>query len=136
MKFSSEQMSADLIDLMWRVKSTMLHLAEAQGLTPAQLFTLYAVLHGGNTMGRVADTLHCDASNVTGVVDRLVAQRLLVRSESSSDRRTKILALTDEGKRTIQGVVDLLPERLGYVRLSEQECQVLHTAVNKLTQLP
>ena len=43
-------------------------------------------------MGRLADTLSCDASNVTGLVDRLESRGLVRRQPSPDDRRVKVLA--------------------------------------------
>jgi len=39
----------------------------------------------------------CDASNVTGIVDKLEA-RGLARREQAEDRRVKVLTLTKEGE--------------------------------------
>ena len=50
-------------------------------------------------MGRLADTLSCDASNVTGLVDRLEARGLVERRPSDDDRRVKQLQLTPAGSR-------------------------------------
>ena len=50
-------------------------------------------------MGRLAETLSCDASNVTGLVDRLESRGLIRRQPSSEDRRVKILHLTPAGSR-------------------------------------
>src|SRR5437667_9076539 len=50
-------------------------------------------------MGRLADTLGCDASNVTGLVDRLEARGLVRRRPSAYDRRVKVLLLTPAGSR-------------------------------------
>jgi MarR family transcriptional regulator, organic hydroperoxide resistance regulator len=50
-------------------------------------------------MGRLAATLSCDASNVTGLVDRLEARGLVRRRPSPADRRIKELELTSEGTR-------------------------------------
>jgi DNA-binding MarR family transcriptional regulator len=50
-------------------------------------------------MGRLAETLACDASNVTGLVDRLESRGLIVRRPSDNDRRVKVLALTPTGAR-------------------------------------
>src|SRR5688572_22961669 len=108
MEITTKQVCEDLIAITWCVKSTMFQLAETYGLTPLQLFALHTILRGGNTMGRVADTMHCDASNMTGVIDRLVAQKLVIRAESASDRRTKILTLTDKGRQMIQEIVTSL----------------------------
>ena len=50
-------------------------------------------------MGRLAATLACDASNVTGLVDRLESRGLIVRRVSDEDRRVKVLVLTPAGAR-------------------------------------
>ena len=50
-------------------------------------------------MSRLADTLSCDASNVTGLVDRLESRGLVRREASPQDRRVKVLKLTPTGAR-------------------------------------
>ena len=50
-------------------------------------------------MGRLAETLGCDASNVTGLVDRLEARGLVQRRASAEDRRVKVIQLTPTGSR-------------------------------------
>ena len=48
-------------------------------------------------MGWLAETLACDASNVTGLVDRLEARGLVQRRPSAGDRRVKVVQLTGRG---------------------------------------
>jgi DNA-binding MarR family transcriptional regulator len=48
-------------------------------------------------MGELAEVLSCDASNVTGIVDRLEARGLVERRVVPDDRRVKRLVLTPEG---------------------------------------
>jgi DNA-binding MarR family transcriptional regulator len=50
-------------------------------------------------MRRLAETLRCDASNVTGLVDRLEARGLVQRQASEDDRRVKVIQLTPTGSR-------------------------------------
>jgi DNA-binding MarR family transcriptional regulator len=47
----------------------------------------------------MAELLHCDPSNVTGIVDGLEAKGLAERRPSERDRRVKLVALTAEGRR-------------------------------------
>ena len=49
-------------------------------------------------MGELADRLCCDASNVTGIVDRLESRGLVERRVAPDDRRVKHLVLTDAGR--------------------------------------
>lgn len=132
MEITSAQICEDILALMKHVKPHLFELAETQDLTPAQMSALYAISHGEDTMGRVACSLHCDASNVTGIVDRLVAQQLVKRHESKHDRRTKILELTPKGQHTVDAVMNKLPDYIGCDRLSESERSSLHTIINKI----
>jgi MarR family transcriptional regulator, organic hydroperoxide resistance regulator len=79
------------------------HLPAAGGeldLSPAQCHVLHLIEPGRPLpMRRLADTLSCDASNVTGLVDRLEARGLVERQPSAGDRRVKVLQLTAAGSR-------------------------------------
>jgi DNA-binding MarR family transcriptional regulator len=50
-------------------------------------------------MSEIAAVLHCDNSNVTGIVDGLEEKGLATRQASESDRRVKLIALTAEGRK-------------------------------------
>ena len=64
-------------------------------LSPAQCHVLHLIEPGHAVpMGHVADKLACDASNVTGLVDRLESRGLIRRRPSDHDRRIKVLQLT------------------------------------------
>jgi DNA-binding MarR family transcriptional regulator len=49
-------------------------------------------------MTSIADALACDASNVTGIVDRLETRGLIARGNAAHDRRIKTITLTTHGK--------------------------------------
>ena len=49
-------------------------------------------------MGTLAESLACDASNVTGIVDKLESRGLIARQGAGHDRRIKMLAVTEKGK--------------------------------------
>jgi len=49
-------------------------------------------------MGELAQRLCCDASNVTGIVDRLESRGLVERRTAPGDRRVKHLVLTEAGR--------------------------------------
>jgi DNA-binding MarR family transcriptional regulator len=79
-------------------KRTFHALAKEHGLSPQQASTLLNLVPGvGMPMNGIADFLMCDASNVTGIVDKLEA-RGLARRGQGEDRRVKALTLTPEGE--------------------------------------
>lgn len=132
METSSKQMSEDLIALVKHTKANIGMLAESHGLTHIQLYVLSAIHHGEVTMGQVASNLHCDASNVTGIIDRLVALGLVNRSESEQDRRTKVLHLTSKGRKVFDTITDKMPEALGCGKLKPAERSTLHRLITRL----
>src|SRR2546430_16789658 len=64
-------------------------------LSPSQCHVLHLIEPGRPLpMSRLADTLSCDASNVTGLVDRLESRGLVRRRPLPQDRRVQVLELT------------------------------------------
>ena len=61
-------------------------------------------------MSSLAELLVCDASNVTGIADRLEARGLVERRSLGADRRVKTLALTPAGIELRARVADLMSE--------------------------
>jgi DNA-binding MarR family transcriptional regulator len=64
---------------------------------PQRLVLRVAGLYPGLSAGNLASILHVHPSTLTGVLQRLVAQRLLVRQDDPRDRRRAILRLTSRG---------------------------------------
>jgi DNA-binding MarR family transcriptional regulator len=74
-----------------------IEIAHKVGVTPSILGAL-RFLEQPQTMGRMAELLHCDPSNVTGIVDTLEERNLAERKPSEGDRRVKVVELTVPGK--------------------------------------
>ena len=71
------------------------------GVTGPQRLVLRVVgLSPGLSAGDLAATLHVHPSTVTGVLQRLVQQKLLDRVDDPRDRRRAVLRLTKPGART------------------------------------
>lgn len=67
-------------------------------LTPAQGFMLLKLRRlGPGSMSMLAGAMQCDASNITGLVDKLEARGFIERGNDPQDRRVKILSVTPDG---------------------------------------
>src|SRR6516165_3817724 len=78
-------------------------------------------------MGRIAESLACDASNVTGLIDRLESRGLVRRQPSAGDRRVKVLELTPAGAHLRTVVMERMtqpPDSLGRLTADEQRALV------------
>ncbi|WP_405733213.1 MarR family transcriptional regulator [Streptomyces sp. NBC_01537] len=78
--------------------------ASRHGLTAMQAKVLAQLDGGPLPMRAIAERLVCDASNITGIVDRLEAHGFVRREVSAADRRVKNVVTTDSGRDTIRHV--------------------------------
>jgi DNA-binding MarR family transcriptional regulator len=98
-----------------------------------QLHALRALEPGVElTMSALAGSLFCDASNVTGIVDRLEDRGLIERRPAAHDRRAKLLAVTQEGAALRQEVVKRLTEPPPFIAdLARADQRTLRDALRK-----
>ena len=79
------------------------------GLAPMQGFALRNIDPDEPvTMSALAEALHCDNSNITGIADRLEAAGLVERRALPNDRRVKTLALTEKGAEMRERVIAIM----------------------------
>ena len=117
-----------LLKLFFSQRADLPGLAAEFDLSPVQCHVLRLIEPGQPLpMGRIAETLACDASNVTGLVDRLEARGLVRRQLSEEDRRVKALDLTPTGARLRAVVLERMtkpPDSLSRLSPSEQRSLV------------
>jgi DNA-binding MarR family transcriptional regulator len=58
----------------------------------------------GMTLGELSQRLMVSNGNITGLVDRLVVQGLVDRRAAPNDRRSQLVTLTAEGRRTFRAM--------------------------------
>lgn len=125
-----------LIAAAERAKESFSASVGERGLTSQQARVMF-MLHdvGPTTMSRVADELRCDASNVTGIADRLTKQRFVERVPDPADRRVKRLALTAEGVDAVRGLGQHLQKSEGITsHLSGAERAQLASLLRRLIE--
>jgi DNA-binding MarR family transcriptional regulator len=82
-------------------------------LTIAQLKSLFFIRNKGSTnLGTLAAALGVTPTNTTGIIDRLVKQSLVSRTENPENRRMLLLQATDKGEEL---VAKLRERRRGYM---------------------
>lgn len=125
-----------LVRFFFAQRSNLPPLAAELRLSPAQCHLLQVIEPGRPIpMRHVAETLACDASNVTGLVDRLESRGLVRRCPSQADRRVTMLDLTPTGSRLRTQLIDRMsapPASLD--RLSVREQQVLVRILTRLLE--
>ena len=133
--------------LLWAVAHgldrTSKMMARQIGVTGPQRLVLRVVsLIPGTSAGSLARLLHVHPSTLTGVLQRLVEQRLLVRTSHHSDRRRAVLRLTPKGERinsTARATVEAAVTRaLGRISKGDQAAcrRVLQEIASELDARP
>ena len=112
----------------------MLETAAALELSPPQMWALrHLEPDVPLPMSALAERLHCDNSNVTGIVDRLEARGLVERRPGQRDRRVKHLVVTEEGARVREEVGARMGEPPpAFERLTAEEQRRLAALLRKL----
>ncbi len=117
-----------LVKFFFTERADLPTLASEFELSPAQCHVLHLIEPDRLIpMGRLAEALACDASNVTGLVDRLESRGLVRRQPSPEDRRVKALELTPAGVRLRSKVLERMakpPDSLGRLSADEQRALV------------
>jgi DNA-binding MarR family transcriptional regulator len=119
---------------IWKsIKTTIEQFAAERDLTLQQIFVLYQLYHEDRIlMNTLAKHLHCDASNITGMADRLQSLGLIDRRELPEDRRAKQLVITAEGRGLIDTLIPRLPHCLGLHQMTSSEITELRRLLDKV----
>ena len=104
------------------------------GVTWPQFHALYHLEEEGIPVNELAQDLHCNASNITGLIDRMRENGWVCREHSEEDRRVWLVKLTDEG---INFKNKIYPEHLKNIKermqtLSDNELITLKKLLRKL----
>ena len=117
-----------LVRFLFSHRASLPPIAAELELSPAQCHVLHLIEPGRPIpMRELAETLACDASNVTGLVDRLESRGLVQRRPSTEDRRVRVLGLTPTGSRLRAMLLARMaapPETLGRLSVEEQRALV------------
>jgi DNA-binding MarR family transcriptional regulator len=87
---------------MHNAMRSFLQFSIKSGMSMSQIGALFWVLHKGHSdVSGVGDELGITTAAASQMVDRLVQQQLIVRTEDPQDRRFKKIELTDKGRKVL-----------------------------------
>jgi MarR family transcriptional regulator, organic hydroperoxide resistance regulator len=124
---------ATLWELMLGARAQFVAAMADLELTPVQGIVLRRLDPDRPTpMNELAEALACDASNVTGLVDRLEARGFVERRAAPADRRVRSLVLTPEGISARRRVIDRMSEPpQAIMRLSARDQRALRDVLRR-----
>ncbi|MFJ2261540.1 MarR family winged helix-turn-helix transcriptional regulator [Streptomyces sp. NPDC087844] len=116
------------------VAASMEGVVRATGLTFPLAELMWHLVPGQQppAMKDLATAMHCDRSNVTPLVERLVKAGLAERREDPQDRRSKTVHLTPDGEKKRQELMTYLVERSIFASLSASQLSSLVELLDRL----
>lgn len=107
------------------MKNDLRTMIEDNGITWQQYHALYHIEAEGTPVNELAKELNCNASNMTGLVDRMTENGWVYRQHSDTDRRVWLIMLTDEGRALKNSLIpahtENIKKRLSILTLEEIE---------------
>lgn len=93
----------DLADLVARYSIIeRFHFIQESGLSQSQMMSLFHLNHNPDiTLSALANYLGISNPAVSQLIEKLVRSELVIRIDNPSDRRRKLLELTDDGKKMV-----------------------------------
>ncbi|MDD5371773.1 MAG: MarR family transcriptional regulator [Anaerolineaceae bacterium] len=120
--------------------------AKESGLSMSQIGAMFHIArHGALSVSDISEELGVTSAAASQMVDRLVHQGLITRSENPQDRRAKQIVVTEKGRRVLQDSLHArqrwLDELAALLSPAEQEqvvaaLQILIEKTNQLEQQP
>lgn len=107
-----------------------------EDLTVPQFAILNHATTEGVALSEISARMLCDNSNLTGIVDRLIAKGLVERRPDRQDRRVSLICLTPQGAEKLQTI---RPQHQGNVvqrmhMLAQSEVENLRNLLDRLHQ--
>ena len=125
-----------LTEVTFRQRRFFVTAAASFGLNPGSLKALLELDPDNPApMRALAEAWHCDASNVTWLVDQLEARNLVERRVSTTDRRVKTVVLTDDGvalRASVETHLHQAPEDL--LKLDDADLAALVNVLSKIAK--
>jgi DNA-binding MarR family transcriptional regulator len=115
------------------MQDAFLRASRGHGLTPSQAELLCAAIAPA-PVGRLAQTLRCDRTNITHLVSRAADRGWVHRETDPRDRRSSVIALTPEGTRLAESFVATLEHQLTDL-LATWSPRRQHTAARLISEL-
>jgi DNA-binding MarR family transcriptional regulator len=114
------------------------YLQETYHVTVPQIITLREIYeHGPVSFSELTEIVSLNNSTVTGIVDRLERQNLVMRTRTAQDRRRIDVVITDDGTRFVQEIPAPIQESLieGLEGMSAERVETILWAIDTILAL-
>jgi DNA-binding MarR family transcriptional regulator len=108
----TDAVASGLVRLMLSMEALYGRQSRKAGLTAQQAQLLCTAARRRAGLGEIAETLHCDRSNVSRLLDRVTGRGLAHRAADARDGRVSVLELSPHGQAVVSSFEADLAARL------------------------
>jgi len=121
---------------MRRSMHNFIRYAKESGLSMSQIGALFRIHRGTRGVSDLGDHLDITKAAASQMLERMVQQNLILRTEDPHDRRSKQIVLTEKGCQTLQESMDARQEWLNDLakNFSSSEKEQIISALNLLIE--
>ncbi|MGL4346339.1 MAG: MarR family winged helix-turn-helix transcriptional regulator [Cellulosilyticaceae bacterium] len=129
------KISEDLFGLVVKLNSTIFKQGEflkTMPLPPSHVKVIFYLVHNApTTMSDLAHHLCISKSNMTPIIDKLIDEGLVIRTENPKDRRTILIEATPKTHELFETHKQLIKQRLAtrIEHLSPEDLAKLHQSI-------
>lgn len=129
-----EDFYLSLTEFLIHAKSQIVALSYEFGLSVMQALTLLLIGDDPRPMNSLCKLFHCDASNITGIIDGLEQKQLIARAAHPHDRRVRVIKLLPAGRKLRQTLAHRLAENSNelFYGLNSAELNQLVRLIHKI----
>lgn len=120
-------------EIWMRTNHLITRALDAHRLTPATFQALWAIDPGEPppSMKVLAERIYCNAPNLTFITNQLVDRGLVDRVVDPANRRSRLMVLTEKGRRVRAELVRTAVEKTPFATLTDQELQQLSALLGR-----
>jgi len=137
-QYVSHEFYCSLMGLILAARQRIIAVGAEHGLTAIQAITIFMLDASlPRPMKEFCSLYHCDASNVTGIIDGLEKRGLVSRQNDPHDRRVKIIQLEAKGKKLQKAINERLTAENDFLfeSLNDEEARQFIHLVEKITAI-
>ncbi len=96
---------------------------KARGLSMSQIGALFLIHRGSSSISDIAEELGVTNAAASQMLERMVQQELILRTEDPNDRRVKQVVLTEKGFQVVRESIAARQGWLDYLAQSLSDCE-------------
>lgn len=135
-EFDYQNMIFDYVDQVKELLSPEVWQNVLLNCSKNELFVLWFLYrHEEVNMTQIAEYIHVPLNTATGIISRMEKRKLILRNHSAEDKRVVTIALSEEGKKQFQTILDevMVYAKRIFESFTSEEHQMVIGILNKVT---